>query len=104
MNAMRLPTIHKSWDNMFYLLLYFALRIYVLLCYLFIVKHNGLYYYILRLLELAPRRTSSRVLQKIKQKEEETKQSTHDGKEEEERKETPDLARENRAKRRNLLR
>ncbi|CAH1647617.1 unnamed protein product [Spodoptera littoralis] len=58
-----------------------------------------------RLLELAPRRTSSRVLQKIKQKEEETKQSTHDVKEdEEERKETPDLARENRARRRNLLR
>lgn len=57
-----------------------------------------------RLLELAPRRTSSRVLQKIKQKEETSKQSTHDGKEEEERKETPDIARENRAKRRNLLR
>ncbi|CAH0578178.1 unnamed protein product [Chrysodeixis includens] len=57
-----------------------------------------------RLLELAPRRTSSRVLQKIKQKEEETKQTTHDAKEEEERKESPDLARENRAKRRNLLR
>ncbi|KAJ8737517.1 hypothetical protein PYW08_000112 [Mythimna loreyi] len=57
-----------------------------------------------RLLELAPRRTSSRVLQKIKQKEEETKQTPHDVKEEEERKETPDLARENRAKRRNLLR
>ncbi|XP_075990448.1 CECR2 histone acetyl-lysine reader dikar isoform X2 [Anticarsia gemmatalis] len=57
-----------------------------------------------RLLELAPRRTSSRVLQKIKQKEEETKQSTHDGKEENERKETPDIARENRARRRNLLR
>ncbi|KAL0852066.1 hypothetical protein ABMA28_000317 [Loxostege sticticalis] len=57
-----------------------------------------------RLLELAPRRTSSRVLQKIKQKEEETKQGSHDDKEEEERKETPDIARENRAKRRNLLR
>ncbi|XP_031767410.2 uncharacterized protein LOC113521701 isoform X2 [Galleria mellonella] len=56
-----------------------------------------------RLLELLPRRTSSRVLQKIKQKEEETK-TTHEGKEAEERKETPDLARENRAKRRNLLR
>ncbi|CAH0402010.1 unnamed protein product [Chilo suppressalis] len=57
-----------------------------------------------RLLELAPRRTSSRVLQKIKEKEE-VKQNTHDIKEEEEeRKETPDIARENRAKRRNLLR
>ncbi|XP_059055199.1 uncharacterized protein LOC131849204 isoform X2 [Achroia grisella] len=54
-----------------------------------------------RLLELLPRRTSSRVLQKIKQKEEETKQTTHEA---DERKETPDLARENRAKRRNLLR
>ncbi|XP_063392585.1 uncharacterized protein LOC134678073 isoform X1 [Cydia fagiglandana] len=57
-----------------------------------------------RLLELAPRRTSSRVLQKIKQKEEEGKQSAQDSKDEEESKETPDLARENRAKRRNLLR
>ncbi|XP_013189404.2 uncharacterized protein LOC106134010 isoform X1 [Amyelois transitella] len=58
-----------------------------------------------RLLELLPRRTSSRVLQKIKQKEEEEKQSTHEVKEEEEdSKETPDLARENRAKRRNLIR
>lgn len=57
-----------------------------------------------RLLELLPRRTSSRVLQKIKQKEEEDKQSTHEVKEEVERKETPDLARQNRAKRRNLLR
>ncbi|KAG6452471.1 hypothetical protein O3G_MSEX007658 [Manduca sexta] len=56
-----------------------------------------------RLLEL-PRRTSSRVLQKIKQKEEENKQSTHDVKDEDERKETSDIARENRAKRRNLLR
>lgn len=44
------------------------------------------------------------MLQKIKQKEEETKQGSHDDKEEEERKETPDIARENRAKRRNLLR
>ncbi|XP_028174185.1 bromodomain-containing protein DDB_G0270170-like [Ostrinia furnacalis] len=58
-----------------------------------------------RLLELAPRRTSSRVLQKIKQKAEESKQSTHDDKEEEEeRKKTPDNSRESRAKRRNLLR
>ncbi|XP_073953833.1 uncharacterized protein [Choristoneura fumiferana] len=57
-----------------------------------------------RLLELAPRRTSSRVLQKIKQKEEEGKQSTQESKDDEESKETPDLARENRAKRRNLLR
>lgn len=56
-----------------------------------------------RLLETAPRRTSSRVLQKIKQKEEEVKQSSHEPKPEE-RKEAPDLARENRAKRRNLLR
>ncbi|KAM3968667.1 uncharacterized protein ACR2FA_012645 [Aphomia sociella] len=58
-----------------------------------------------RLLELLPRRTSSRVLQKIKQKEEETtKHTPHEVKESNERKETPDLARENRAKRRNLLR
>ncbi|XP_053624492.1 uncharacterized protein LOC128683191 isoform X2 [Plodia interpunctella] len=58
-----------------------------------------------RLLELLPRRTSSRVLQKIKQKEGEEKQSTHEVKEEEgDSKETPDLARENRAKRRNLIR
>ncbi|KAJ0183849.1 hypothetical protein K1T71_000272 [Dendrolimus kikuchii] len=56
-----------------------------------------------RLLE-APRRTSSRVLQKIKQKEEERKHSMHDSKEGGERKVTPDLARENRAKRRNLIR
>lgn len=58
----------------------------------------------LRLLELAPRRTSSRVLQKIKQKQEETKRSMHDSREEVERKDTPELARENRARRRNLLR
>ncbi|KAI5641331.1 bromodomain-containing protein [Phthorimaea operculella] len=58
-----------------------------------------------RLLELAPRRTSSRVLQKIKQKEEEEeKSSSHDTREDEESKETPHLARENRAKRRNLIR
>ncbi|CAB3225655.1 unnamed protein product [Arctia plantaginis] len=57
-----------------------------------------------RLLELAPRRTSSRVLQKIKQKQEETKRSTHDSREQVERKDTPELARENRARRRNLLR
>lgn len=58
----------------------------------------------LRLLEL-PRRTSNRVLQKIKQKEEETKPSAQDVKEDEERNEdTPELARDNRAKRRNLLR
>uniref|UniRef100_A0A1E1VZP5 Bromo domain-containing protein n=1 Tax=Pectinophora gossypiella TaxID=13191 RepID=A0A1E1VZP5_PECGO len=56
-----------------------------------------------RLLELAPRRTSSRVLQKIKQKEEDSK-SSHDLGDEEDSKETPHLARENRAKRRNLIR
>ncbi|XP_045784196.1 uncharacterized protein LOC123880244 [Maniola jurtina] len=56
-----------------------------------------------RLLELAPRRTSSRVLQKIKQKEEETKQSSYDSKDEDS-KESPSAARENRAKRRNQLR
>ncbi|CAK1588824.1 unnamed protein product [Parnassius mnemosyne] len=57
-----------------------------------------------RLLELAPRRTSSRVLQKIKQKKEEQKQSAHEDKDDEHTKESPDLARENRARRRDLLR
>lgn len=56
-----------------------------------------------RLLEL-PRRTSSRVLQKIKQKEEEGKPNTHDAKQESHKKDTTVLSRENRAKRRNLLR
>ncbi|XP_046977534.1 uncharacterized protein LOC124543377 [Vanessa cardui] len=56
-----------------------------------------------RLLELAPRRTSSRVLQKIKQKEEEIKQSAYDSKDEDS-KETSTVARENRAKRREQLR
>lgn len=68
------------------------------------VLHYLVMFVNLRLLELAPRRTSSRVLQKIKQKEEEGKQSTQESKDDEESKETPDLARENRAKRRNLLR
>ncbi|XP_023951582.1 uncharacterized protein LOC112055624 isoform X2 [Bicyclus anynana] len=56
-----------------------------------------------RLLELAPRRTSSRVLQKIKQKEEESKQSSYDSKDEDS-KESPNMARENRARRRNQIR
>ncbi|CAH2218368.1 jg25676, partial [Pararge aegeria aegeria] len=56
-----------------------------------------------RLLELAPRRTSSRVLQKIKQKEEESKHSSYDSKDEDS-KESPSVARENRARRRNQLR
>ncbi|XP_068617472.1 uncharacterized protein dikar [Battus philenor] len=57
-----------------------------------------------RLLELAPRRTSSRVLQKIKQKEEERKQSVDEDKEEEDNKQSSGLARDTRARRRNLLR
>ncbi|CAH0716146.1 unnamed protein product, partial [Brenthis ino] len=56
-----------------------------------------------RLLELAPRRTSSRVLQKIKQKEEEIKNSVYDSKDEDS-KETPTAARESRARRRERLR
>ncbi|XP_041986668.1 myb-like protein X [Aricia agestis] len=57
-----------------------------------------------RLLELAPRRTSSRVLQKIKQKEEEeVKSSVYDSKDEDS-KETSSAAREKRARRRDLLR
>ncbi|XP_045458493.1 uncharacterized protein LOC123668847 [Melitaea cinxia] len=56
-----------------------------------------------RLLELAPRRTSSRVLQKIKQKEEDSKQSVYDSKDEDS-KESPSAARDNRAKRREQLR
>ncbi|CAG9558406.1 unnamed protein product [Danaus chrysippus] len=55
-----------------------------------------------RLLELAPRRTSSRVLQKIKQKEEETK-NLYDTKRETNKKSTS-AAREHRARRRNQLR
>ncbi|KOB69662.1 Uncharacterized protein OBRU01_16751 [Operophtera brumata] len=59
-----------------------------------------------RLLETAPRRTSNRVLQKIKQKEEESKQSTDDNKEEDDEPQptTSTGARANRAKRRNLIR
>ncbi|XP_038216815.1 uncharacterized protein LOC119835850 [Zerene cesonia] len=60
-----------------------------------------------RLLELAPRRTSSRVLQKIRQKEEEeSSKATTDVEtsKDSDSKESQDLARRNRAKRRNLLR
>ncbi|VVC96963.1 unnamed protein product [Leptidea sinapis] len=60
-----------------------------------------------RLLELAPRRTSSRVLQKLRQKEEEESSKTNTNDEaskDEESKESQDLARRNRAKRRNQLR
>ncbi|XP_013179195.1 PREDICTED: uncharacterized protein LOC106126234 isoform X2 [Papilio xuthus] len=56
------------------------------------------------LLEVTPRRTSSRVLQKIEEKERERKRSLHEATENEAKKQSAQLARDTRARRRERLR